>query len=88
MSGFSNDLFFALYSEKYEDVQRKSNELWRCQRFWLVYEFKEKTVLPPPLNIPCYLFRLIRTVYRYFKKPRELSRNNQTASKIILIARF
>src|SRR4051794_27064253 len=86
-SKFSNDRFLAQCSEKYERIQKKSNELWRCQRFWLFYEFKDKTVLPPPLNIPCYLFRLIKTLYDNCKKRRKPPRDNQNASKIILTVR-
>ena len=80
--------FLVQCSEKYERVQEKSNELWRCQRFWLVYEFKEKTVLPPPLNIPCYIFRLIKTLCHYCEERRKPFRDNQNASKIILTVIF
>jgi hypothetical protein len=85
---FSNDLFLALCSEKYTRVQEESNELWRCQRFWLVYEFGEKTVLPPPLNIPCYVFRFIKTVYEDCKERCKPSGGNQNTGKIICAVRF
>ncbi|UJR11064.1 hypothetical protein I4U23_015247 [Adineta vaga] len=56
------NVLIAMFNEKILRVQEKSNELWRYQRFWLINEYKDKTVLPPPLNILCYLIQFLNYV--------------------------
>ncbi|CAF4443711.1 unnamed protein product [Rotaria socialis] len=67
------NVLIAMFNEKIQRVQEKSNELWRHQRFWLIYEIKDKTVLPPPLNTLCYLGQFIKYIYcrckRLWKSP-------------------
>jgi hypothetical protein len=74
---------FAKHSEKIQRVQEKSNELWRYQRFGLVNEFEEKTVLPPPMNVLCYLVELVKYLICCCKRRRTPVQNNQNSAKIM-----
>ncbi|CAF1026030.1 unnamed protein product [Adineta steineri] len=56
------NVLIAMFNEKILRVQEKSNELWRYQRFWLIYEYKDKTILPPPFNILCYIIQAIEYI--------------------------
>jgi hypothetical protein len=80
---FSDDFSFVLSSEKIQRVQEKSNELWRYQRFWLIYEIKDKTVLPPPFNILCYLGQLIKFVFSRCKSLCKSPPPNHDTGKVI-----
>ena len=71
----------AIYSEKIQRVQDQSNELWRYQRFWLVNEFEEKTVFPPPFNVLCYLIEFIKRIIYFCKRRRTPPRNNRNIGK-------
>ncbi|CAF1331619.1 unnamed protein product, partial [Didymodactylos carnosus] len=53
-----------IFSDTIKRIQSESKQLWRYQRFLLYQEYSKKTVLPPPLNTICYLFRTLRFVYR------------------------
>ncbi|CAF1184093.1 unnamed protein product, partial [Adineta ricciae] len=56
------NVLIAMFNEKIQRIQEKSIEIWRYQRFWLIYEIKDKTVLPPPFNILCYLAEFMKYV--------------------------
>jgi len=78
-----------LHSEKIERVQEKANELWRYQSFWLIYEYEEKTVLPPPLNILCHIFNLIEHLLCCCKnrfKPRQDNRHTSKTMRTLEIS--
>ncbi|CAF3233481.1 unnamed protein product [Rotaria socialis] len=69
------NVLIAMFNEKYQNVQDKSNELWRCQRFWLVAEYKEKLVLPPPFNVLGYLIKFMK--YLCCKRKSKQFQNDQ-----------
>ena len=62
----------ALPSETFQRVQTQSLTLGRYTRFLLIYEYSEKTVLPPPFNIFCYPVQFIRSVYLSYHGKRRL----------------
>ena len=79
-------ILFCASSEKYETIRNESKELWRCQRFWLVIEFEERSWLPPPFAIPLNIFEIIKSLYQCCKKPRKVRVVRQTARKITVQA--
>ena len=52
-----------LNSATIQVITTTSNDLWRYQRFLLVYEYHEKTVFPPPLNIFCYIYKFFNYLF-------------------------
>ncbi|UJR07341.1 hypothetical protein I4U23_011628 [Adineta vaga] len=79
------NVLIALFNEKITRVQEKSNDLWRNQRFWLIYEMKDKTVLPPPFNILCYLgqfFMYLCSMCRNLFGSRRHHRTNNKSERL------
>ncbi|CAM4953218.1 unnamed protein product [Rotaria socialis] len=77
------NVLIAMFNETIGDVIKKSNMIWRYQRFFLVHEFSEKPILPSPLSIIYYLVRFIiyalcrSKCIRYFSiKSNESGENN------------
>ncbi|CAF4664078.1 unnamed protein product [Rotaria socialis] len=53
------NVLIAMFNDTIGRILTESQILWRYQRFWLVRECSEKTMLPPPLNIIYYLIHFI-----------------------------
>ncbi|RUS70803.1 hypothetical protein EGW08_021438, partial [Elysia chlorotica] len=51
-------LMFAMFSATINRTQKRSVELWKYQFQSIVTEFESRPVIPPPLNIITYPFRL------------------------------
>ncbi|CAF0727747.1 unnamed protein product [Adineta steineri] len=81
------NVLIAMFNEKITRVQETSKELWRNQRFWLIYEMKDKTVLPPPFNILCYIGQFLIYICHRCKKLFTLRRDRDTddESKLSLV---
>jgi len=69
-------------SEKIERIQSQSNEYWRYQRFWLISEYEQKTMFPPPLNMLCYFIMIIKYVLRHFAFCEEIRDENESTPSI------
>nr|ACD54609.1 transient receptor potential cation channel protein-like protein [Adineta vaga] len=82
------NVLIAMFNEKILRVQEKSNELWRYQRFWLINEYKDKTVLPPPLNILCYLIQFLNYVICCKCRSRSSALLDPDSGIIILYIRY
>ena len=51
---------FSFASVTIQNVENQSHQLWRYQRFLIVFEYSDKPPLPPPFNLIYYLYRVIR----------------------------
>ena len=59
------NLLVAMLGYTYNEVQEISQKVWAFNRFDLIREFYSRAVLPPPLNIPVLLLKLVRyLIYR------------------------
>jgi len=68
------DLFLLMISSvTIENVQDQSHNLWRYQRYLIVNEFRNKSLLPPPFNT---LYCLINALIRFIKQRRKRYRNH------------
>ncbi|XP_075249811.1 uncharacterized protein LOC142342384 isoform X2 [Convolutriloba macropyga] len=45
------NLLIAIYKGIFEYVINKADEEWKTEMYWLITEFKGKTILPPPFSI-------------------------------------
>ncbi|CAF1517242.1 unnamed protein product [Didymodactylos carnosus] len=55
-----------MFNATIHHIEAESKLIWRYQRFLLVQEYLGKTLLPPPLNIPCYIFYLLQFFWRKY----------------------
>lgn len=54
------NLLIAMFSNTFQRVQDNADEIWKYQRYWLVYEYVDTPLFPPPLNCLSYVFNIIR----------------------------
>ncbi|XP_063963510.1 transient receptor potential cation channel subfamily M member 1-like [Lytechinus pictus] len=59
------NLLVAIFSRIFEDIQANSLVIWRFEYYFLVMEFKDKSWLPPPLNVIYHFYTLLRWVCRF-----------------------
>ena len=66
-----NLFLFISNSVTIENVHDQSHDLWRYQRFLIVDEFRNKSLLPPPFNTFYWFFSaMIRFIKRHSKRYR------------------
>jgi hypothetical protein len=57
-----------------ENVHDQSHNLWRYQRYLIVNEFRNKSLLPPPFNT---LYCLFSALIRFIKQRRKRYRGHR-----------
>ncbi|CAF0758789.1 unnamed protein product [Brachionus calyciflorus] len=67
------NLLIAMFSSTYEDVQLKTDQIWKYQRYRLVFEYFNSSVFPPPFSI----FAYITSVIHWLKSKKEESDSDQ-----------
>lgn len=55
-------------SSTFQKLQANTNEIWRFQRYRLVFEYFHTPSLPPPLVIFSHLFYIVRDMFRKPKR--------------------
>ncbi|UJR12701.1 hypothetical protein I4U23_016875 [Adineta vaga] len=78
------NVLVALFNLTIQNVESQSHILWRYQRFLLVFEYRDKPLLPPPFNILYYLFIFIRYIFEKLKTICQQRRNNVSVTCDIL----
>ncbi|CAF1262466.1 unnamed protein product [Adineta steineri] len=68
------NVLVALFNVTIENVQDQSHDIWRYQRFLLVNEFRQKSLLPPPFNT---LYCLINAIVRFIAHRQKRYRNHR-----------
>ena len=53
-------------SSTFQDVQENTDQIWKFQRYRLVFEYYDSPMVPPPFNFLAYLISLIRYLRKYF----------------------
>ena len=61
------NLLIAMFSSTFQDVQENTDQIWKFQRYRLVFEYYDSPILPPPLNFIAYLVSCIN----YFKNKKK-----------------
>lgn len=54
------NLLIAMFSNTFQRVQDNADEIWKYQRYWLVYEYVDTPLFPPPLNCLSYIVNILR----------------------------
>ncbi|CAF0772753.1 unnamed protein product [Adineta ricciae] len=72
------NVLIALFNVTIQNVQEKSHDLWRYQRFLIVSEFSKKPILPAPFNLLYYAFCMIRFVVMRINQSRSYQRSITT----------
>lgn len=45
------NLLIAIFSKTYDSIEEESDNVWKSQRYSVIYEYFHKTTLPPPFNV-------------------------------------
>lgn len=53
------NLLIAMFSSTFQDVQENTDQIWKFQRYRLVFEYYDSPILPPPLNFIAYFVSLV-----------------------------
>lgn len=54
------NLLIAMFSSTFQDVQDRTDQIWKFQRYRLIFEYYDSPILPPPMNIFAYFMSLIQ----------------------------
>lgn len=57
-------LLFALFSATASKLQAETDNIWKFQRYILVVDFAHRLPLPAPLNIFCYIYFVLKWIFR------------------------
>ena len=61
------NLLIAMFSSTFERVQENTDQIWKFQRYRLVFEYIDASIFPPPISFIGYFVTLIN----YFLKKQE-----------------
>ena len=56
--------FSSMDSNTYSQVQANSLQIWKYQRYFLVMEYAQRPILPPPFIILNHVAMLVKGIYR------------------------
>ena len=73
-------LIHFIFSVTIENVQGQSHDLWRYQRYLIVNEFRNKTLLPPPFNT---IYWLISSLLHYIKRRQKRYRQHTPGNHLL-----
>jgi hypothetical protein len=58
-------LLYALFAATASKLQTETDSIWKFQRYILVVDFAHRLPLPAPLNIFCYIYFVLRFIFRF-----------------------
>ena len=58
------------FSNTYTEVQKRADVIWKFQRYYLIQDYEQRVVLPPPLSLPLNVYQFVRSIYSHIKKKR------------------
>ena len=58
-----------MHAAIFNDVQENSEREWKMEMYWLLKDFEEKTILPPPLSLIETAVQLARVIHRKLVPP-------------------
>ena len=68
--------FLLFSSNTFEKVQKKSDQVWKYERYDLVIEYHNRPGLVPPFMILAHVWSMVTYIYRrFYKKKTEQIRN-------------
>ena len=53
-----------IFSSIYQDVQENTEQIWRFQRYRLIFDYRNLLILPPPLVFLVHVIKLIQWLTR------------------------
>ena len=51
---------FCCFSSTYQNVQMKSDAIWRYQQYHLTYEYNQRPCLPPPFSLLTNFYSIVK----------------------------
>nr|VZI07658.1 unnamed protein product [Spirometra erinaceieuropaei] len=76
------NLLIAIFSNVFDEFESESREIWKRTRCRLLFEFKDKTILPMPFNV---IERFIRLFIAIFRACQRSCRRTVEEHKIVKI---
>ena len=58
------------FSNTYTEVQKRADVIWKFQRYYLIQDYEQRVVLPPPLSLPLNVYQFVRSICSHIKKKR------------------
>jgi transient receptor potential cation channel subfamily M protein 5 len=58
------NLLIAMFSSTYEQVQENADQIWKFNRYKLVYEYVNVPILPPPLSLLSYMAFYLKSFFK------------------------
>jgi transient receptor potential cation channel subfamily M protein 2 len=68
------------FSSTYNQLEEHSNQIWKYERYELVFEYKDTPLLPPPLTVIGYIYGFVK--YLIAKCRTQNTQNVNEASHI------
>lgn len=56
------NLLIAMFSSIYQDVQENTEQIWKFQRYRLIFDYKDLLILPPPFTLIIYIFKFFKII--------------------------
>ena len=73
------------FSNTYTEVQKRADVIWKFQRYYLIDDYEQRVVLPPPLSLPLNVhqfFLFIRShIEKYCKQDDDVDQGDAVQSK-------
>jgi len=70
------NLLIAMFSSTFERVQENTDQIWKLQRYVLVFEYIDASILPPPINFIGYIITFVKYILKKKADKSECERNN------------
>ena len=65
------------FSNTYTEVQKRADVIWKFQRYYLIQDYEQRVVLPPPLSLPLNVYQFVRSICSHIKKKRNQDHTDQ-----------
>ena len=65
------------FSNTYTEVQKRADVIWKFQRYYLIQDYEQRVVLPPPLSLPLNVYQFVRSICCHIKKKRNQDHTDQ-----------
>jgi hypothetical protein len=81
-------LLYALFASTASKLMTDTDSIWKFQRYILVVDFANRLPLPAPLNIFCYIYFVLRFIFRFITCYYCCRKKDQTVSYLLFSLSF
>ncbi len=70
------NLLIAMFTSTFERVQENTDQIWKFQRYVLVFEYKDASIFSPPINLVGYIITFINYILKKKADKSECEKNH------------